>query len=583
MVLPDHLQRRKEQQLARKRESVAPSAPSAAEASSSAAATARSDASKKEKKSKKKSEDFFGMVSCMNSLHDKPAPAKNVVENIATAWRPSSLPQPGTFAAAPREPAPAEGRSDAELERRGEATPARKLPETASRPTDEGNDVRKRLAAVPSPDESPHKWKAVGSSYSQGPVRAAPRRVSMLPISQSSQYSRYRLPQLPQAVAVGAAPGLQNLGNTCYLSAVLQALGSVKEFVAELQASESWAGSGPLFACTTSILKAMATSSGAAPLNPERLRRQIAGAAPSFDNSRQQDAHEFFLEFINQLHDEMLDLRTRSSEVESRVPEQQPPVPTQRYFDSVLAKQLRCDKCGNASNVQELFRDASVDFPENVARPAVQTFLENYFAAEAVDHTCERCGCREASLTKRIQKAPRTLVLHLKRFVPNMMRMRYEKRLDDVELPIKLDLSPFAGSPAPEAGLASGSSSAPGSAKVPPPSLAAQSLGGVARPLVRTSSRELPDSPQLLQQAKSVATQAASSRYIGEATRYGYELRAVICHQGESPHCGHYVTWARTDTGAWRLFDDSRVSDHPPEKVRDIGRSAYMLYYVRCD
>ena len=42
------------------------------------------------------------------------------------------------------------------------------------------------------------------------------------------------------------------------------------------------------------------------PFFPIHIREQIARAAPMYGNNQQQDAHEFTIEFLSQLHDALL-------------------------------------------------------------------------------------------------------------------------------------------------------------------------------------------------------------------------------------------------------------------------------------
>jgi len=62
---------------------------------------------------------------------------------------------------------------------------------------------------------------------------------------------------------------------------------------------------GRLYTCTIEVLEQMSAQSHG-PQTPAKLRERIALAFPVFGGHEQQDAHEFFLEYVNQLHDEML-------------------------------------------------------------------------------------------------------------------------------------------------------------------------------------------------------------------------------------------------------------------------------------
>jgi len=58
-----------------------------------------------------------------------------------------------------------------------------------------------------------------------------------------------------------------------------------------------------------------------------------------------------------------------------------------------------------------------------------------------------------------------------------------------------------------------------------------------------------------------------------------YELYAVICQLGLTPHDGHYITYIK-DNSIWHLCDDSAISvaDQTEAQIA-INRDGYILFY----
>eukprot|EP00927_Polykrikos_kofoidii_P071395 TRINITY_DN6765_c0_g2_i1.p1 TRINITY_DN6765_c0_g2~~TRINITY_DN6765_c0_g2_i1.p1 ORF type:complete len:543 (-),score=92.62 TRINITY_DN6765_c0_g2_i1:107-1735(-) len=356
--------------------------------------------------------------------------------------------------------------------------------------------------------------------------RAPPRDSSLLtltqrltPPQQSLVYRSYRSNE---------TFGLRNLGNTCYLNAVLQAVCSLREFVAGLRSMTKLlptCSNGDLFSRTTEILTQMnSTDHSRGPPNPAKLLEAVAKACPMFAGGGQQDAHEFLLEYINQLHDELLGarnswLRTQTSDNSG---DEDIVLATQLYFDSEVQKRLECGKCSETRVLPEQFRDFSLDFcPEADSNSALGKMLSSYFVPELLEAKCEKCGSAEARLTKTLASMPRVLVLHLKRFVPNLEKQRYDKQHQTISCPLQLDLRFCLG---------------------------------------------------------------MDSDRAEEATGSCYSLRAVVAHDGASPHSGHYVCYARGQNGGWRLFNDSIARDLPesfdPRVDQQLQSQAYILFYA---
>jgi ubiquitin carboxyl-terminal hydrolase 14 len=64
-----------------------------------------------------------------------------------------------------------------------------------------------------------------------------------------------------------------------------------------------------------------------------------------------------------------------------------------------------------------------------------------------------------------------------------------------------------------------------------------------------------------------------------------YELTGVLTHQGRSADGGHYVAWIRDDNDPdkWILFDDDRVSSQPKSAIRKLvgkGGSDWHIAYI---
>jgi len=384
--------------------------------------------------------------------------------------------------------------------------------------------------------------------------RVDPRQSDVLPLDlarrqqaapqRSSLYMRYR-----SVAQFEEAGGLKNLGNTCYLNAAMQAFNSLREFckaLSELPTTLPQCQDSGLYHCSAEILQQMSAGSmgfGGA-LSPAKLRERVALSAPMFGSNGQQDAHEFLLEYVNQLHDELLAARIRwfdaresgvtaigtGDDVAGVGDSELAVLPTQQYLDSEVHKRLVCMQCQCKRDHFERFRDFSLDLTGQDGA-LLPSMLCSYFAEEVLEVRCEKCPSVASHLHKAIATPPRILILHLKRFVPNVELQRYDKNHQSIVIPSELDLRQC---------MASG-----------------------------FDERRLP--------ARPLAGEGAP--HTGEGGLW-YDLRSVITHEGASPRSGHYVCYAKSDKDVWRLYDDSVVKELSGEPYRDLGRKAYILFYV---
>ena len=67
-----------------------------------------------------------------------------------------------------------------------------------------------------------------------------------------------------------------------------------------------------------------------------------------------------------------------------------------------------------------------------------------YSATEVIEVNCEECDSVVAHMEKRLTSQPQILVLHFRRFVPNLQKRCYETQHHNVNVPIYVVLKQVA-------------------------------------------------------------------------------------------------------------------------------------------
>lgn len=353
------------------------------------------------------------------------------------------------------------------------------------------------------------------------------------------------------------ATGLRNLGNTCFMNAILQSLSNIEEFSCyfkELPAVSLRSGktAGRRMYHTRSqgdnsvslveefrkTLCSLWQGSQTA-FSPDSLFYAIWKIMPSFRGYQQQDAHEFMRYLLDHLHRELQCSRNgtsrpvsppggvRLSAAEGKSCINGTASVVTSIFGGILQNEVNCLICGTESRKFDPFLDLSLDIPSQFRQKrskdqepgptcTLRDCLRSFTDLEELDETelyfCHKCRKRQKSTKKFwVQKLPKVLCLHLKRF--HWTAFLRNKVDTYVEFPLKgLDMRGYLLEP----------------------------------------ENSLPESCL-------------------------YDLVAVVVHHGSGVGSGHYTAYGIHE-GHWYHFNDSTVTLTNEDAVRKA--KAYILFYV---
>ncbi|XP_058543017.1 ubiquitin carboxyl-terminal hydrolase 2 isoform X2 [Neofelis nebulosa] len=265
--------------------------------------------------------------------------------------------------------------------------------------------------------------------------------------------------------------GLRNLGNTCFMNSILQCLSNTRELrdycLQRLYMRDLSHGSSVHTALMEEFAKLIQTIWTSSPndvVSPSEFKTQIQRYAPRFVGYNQQDAQEFLRFLLDGLHNEVnrVTVRPKSNpENLDHLPDDEKGRQMWRkyleredsrigdLFVGQLKSSLTCTDCGYCSTVFDPFWDLSLPiakrgYPEVTLMDCMRLFTKEDVLDGDEKPTCCRCRARKRCIKKfSIQRFPKILVLHLKRFSES--RIRTSKLTTFVNFPLRdLDLREFA-------------------------------------------------------------------------------------------------------------------------------------------
>jgi ubiquitin carboxyl-terminal hydrolase 14 len=404
------------------------------------------------------------------------------------------------------------------------------------------------------------------------------------------------------AAALDLPVGLKNLGNTCYLNAVVQTLKVVPELCVGLEkyqnSSADMVGSLALALKNTYGFMEKYKQSDDPPLLLVQLVRTVFPQFATMGENgtpQQQDANEFLTELLRVLQQKLprIDLNVNSN----------PPVAASattsgaaaaasntkysnlidQYFSGEFATEMKCDEAPDEppSKNKESFLQLSCFISQDVKY--LQTGLRLRLEEKITKMSSSLNRDALFTKTSRISRLPGYLCIQLVRFFYKEKEKVSAKILKDVKFQMTLDLFELC---TPEL-----------QQKLIPMRECFRKQDDEANELKKAKKKALdapPDGDKKSSAATAIASnEAASKDYapysfendLGSNNSGYYDLVAVLTHKGRSSNSGHYVCWSKQPkTNEWFMFDDEDVSKVSEEDILKLSgggdwHTSYVLLY----
>ncbi|PIL35646.1 hypothetical protein GSI_02376 [Ganoderma sinense ZZ0214-1] len=302
--------------------------------------------------------------------------------------------------------------------------------------------------------------------------------------------------------------------------------------------------------------------SSSTPYGPIDLLAKTWRVSSELSGYAQQDAHEFFITALNQIH-----ATSRGSTHLQCI------CIIHSTFAGLLQSDVKCERCGKIADKTDPMLDISLELkgesgneqnltlasclrrqvilltPPDVPRSAF-SFLSSsvhtliflnvdvrFTHPEKLgpnEYSCEKCGkASHASKRLSIRKLPPVLSFQFKRFEQRSLDKSAARKIEaPVRFPAALNMAPYTT-------------------------------------LVMHKQEQLKD-------AAGPAT-LVPDRNLGPEALYDYDLFAVVCHEGQIDN-GHYTCFSRSHD-EWYRYDDDKVTHSTLGAC--LGSQAYMCFYVK--
>ncbi|KAF9327578.1 hypothetical protein BG006_009148 [Podila minutissima] len=233
----------------------------------------------------------------------------------------------------------------------------------------------------------------------------------------------------PQPRPIG--PGLDNLGNTCFLNSVLQCLTytpPLANFLLSNQHSNSCKTNNFCMMCLLErhVSQCFDHSMNES-ISPKVIVGRLKNIGKQFTVGRQEDSHEFVRCLIDSL--QKSSLVGFDSKLDNRIKET---TIIHQIFGGYFQSQVKCTVCEQESNTFEPFLDISLDIKgtESIQR-ALRDYTRPEILTKSNQYQCDKCKeLVNAKKQMTIYEAPKVLTVHLKRFTSSGQKINQHIKFD---------------------------------------------------------------------------------------------------------------------------------------------------------
>ncbi|MBA0819644.1 hypothetical protein Gohar_021196 [Gossypium harknessii] len=342
--------------------------------------------------------------------------------------------------------------------------------------------------------------------------------------------------------------GLNNLGSTCFMNSVLQALLHAPPlrnyFLNDRHNSvqcRKRSGEKLCLLCDIDAISSAMFSGDRTPYTPAHFLYSWWQHSSNLASYEEQDAHEFFISVLDGIHEKESKIRNSGKD------DGDCQCIAHRAFSGLLRSDVTCISCGFTSTTYDPCVDISLNMDtsnlsssnankpikpdEKTSASTLSGCLNLFTRAERLGSDqklhCQNCQeLRDSSKQLSIRRLPLVLCLHIKRVEHSLVRKISRKINQYMLFPFSLDMTPYLSSS-----------------------------------IVRSK----------------FGNRRFTFEYDNSNSSAAYEIFAVIAHSGML-ESGHYVTYLRLKN-QWYKCDDAWISEVDEGIVR--ASQCYMLFYVQ--
>ncbi|KAG0035190.1 hypothetical protein BGZ82_005377 [Podila clonocystis] len=356
--------------------------------------------------------------------------------------------------------------------------------------------------------------------------------------------------------------GLRNMGSTCFMNVILQCFIHNPllrgYFLSDQHSSKRCEVKGDCMGCEMDQLFTQFYSGTKTPYGPCSFLHTMWMSSSELAGYAQQDAHEFFISALNQIHAKSPNTKLHHCSCVIH-----------KTFAGVLQSDVTCLNCANVTSAFDPILDISLDLrptrrsksngvnkvrgvdEKNDGPNSLADCLDRYTHPEKLgtnEYNCSKCGKTGQEATKQLSMKvlPPVLSFQLKRFEHSMGASKIETK---IRFPAQLDMTQYTTS--------------------------ARKLK--KNKLAKLNGGSESGSPSTPSSNSSMSSVSSNSSVLEPIPTYVYNLFAVINHQGKMD-TGHYTAFAK-HRGEWFSLDDHKVTLATQKEVLDS--KAYMLFYVK--